>query len=118
MGSKITMNNKQNDDLNPLREYLHSRKFIPRFLRDFHDAKDVFKIIGEYDAGYIGKVHWTLGQCYVIDHFLHKMAAFGYTLQKSRKPIVFCSLEKSIEEYKQREVDMLNAFMAEKKEQK
>ena len=58
-------------------------------MRDFHDQKDLFKLIHEKinveGHDYCKQVNWIAGQCYVIDIFLWFMARRGYTLQRTRK---------------------------------
>ena len=72
-----------------LEVWLHSGKYLPKFLRDFHDQKDLFKSIHTLyaDSESLKDIvpSWVSGQIYVIDCFLWFMASRGYTLQKSRK---------------------------------
>ncbi len=60
---------------------------LPRWLRDFHDQKDVFKAIADWNSTRkesCQKVEsWVDAQIYVIDCFLIFMAAHGYTLQRT-----------------------------------
>lgn len=81
-------------------EWLNSGAYLPEPLRDFHDAKDVFKLMhytqkpnpngGPLQPAYA--VDWITGQCYVIDRFLWFMAKRGYTLQRSRQRLQFRDL--------------------------
>jgi hypothetical protein len=79
-----------------LQEWCESAAYLPEFIRDFHDQKDLFKTIHwlckpkklsgtdtSFDS--LQAVSWIQGQIYVIDKFLWVMAKFGYTLQRSRK---------------------------------
>ena len=62
---------------------------LPRWLRDFHDQKDVFKTISSWNATRVHPARETSFQdsmIYVIDCFLMFMAAHGYTLQRVRGP--------------------------------
>lgn len=79
-----------------LDKWLHSGKHLPRPLRDFHDAKKVFKAMhvlmpGDPDA-LIKQPDWITGHCYVIDVFLWFMARRGWTLQRSRCDLDFWDL--------------------------
>jgi len=79
-----------------LTKWLESGKYLPKFLRDFHDQKDLFKtihILYRNNDGAETMPNWVTGHIYVIDWFLWYMASRGYTLQKSRKKIDFEPLE-------------------------
>ena len=79
---------------------------LPRFMRDFHDQKDLFKAIhGTYDIkpGSMTDIPWTNAQCYVIDIFLWFMAMHGYTLQKTRKKAEFSDIEKTVKTIRSRD---------------
>ena len=67
-------------------DWLESGLYMPRFMRDFHDQKDLFKSIGSLSDCSISP---TSAHIYVVDKFLWYMASRGYTLQKSRKNIEF-----------------------------
>ena len=71
-----------------LRNWLESGQYLPSFMRDFHDQKDLFKEIHSVyrESEQTGKMpNWVDGHCYVVDWFLWFMATRGYTLQKTRK---------------------------------
>lgn len=80
--------------------YLKSGAYLPAPLRDFHDAKDVFKtmhgIVDVQKNEYAKSVTWVTGQCYVIDIFLWFMARRGWTLQRSRASVDFRDLQADI----------------------
>lgn len=63
--------------------------YLPRFMRDFHAQKDLFKTIHEStnfeNQEYVKDISWIEGHCYVIDIFLWFMARHGYTLQRVKK---------------------------------
>lgn len=88
-----------------LQEYMDSGNYLPDVMRDFHDAKDLFKTIHQTinieGHEYAKDISWVDGQCYVIDIFLWYMARRGYKLQKSRSKVDFRSLENDLEEKKQ-----------------
>lgn len=96
-------------------EWLKSGAYLPKPLRDFHDAKDVFKTVHtKIDLSkneYCKDITWTSAQVYVIDIFLWFMAKRGWTLQRSRSKLEFLDLQKDIEERKGREVEAFRAAM-------
>lgn len=81
--------------------WLQSHAHLPRFLRDFHDQKDLFKAMHEIidvQSNHIARgVDWVTGQVYVIDVFLWFMARRGYTLQRSRAKVAFRDLHEDVE---------------------
>lgn len=85
-------------------EWRKEGKHLPRFMRDFHAQKDLFKAIhltyrSDNPEEIINKINWVDGQIYAIDIFLWFMAAHGYTLQKHRGYNVdFFNINASIEE--------------------
>lgn len=71
-----------------LTEWLKTGEYLPDFMRDFHDQKDLFKAIhsayrNDDPAGRMPS--WVTSHIYVVDWFLWFMASRGYTLQKCRK---------------------------------
>lgn len=75
-----------------------SGKHLPKFMRDFHDQKDLFKAISQaYRDSESNIVNWRDAQIYTIDCFLWFMASHGYTLQKSRKHVESYDIEASIQ---------------------
>jgi len=82
-------------------QWRDSGAHLPKFMRDFHDAKDLFKTIAELTMRpadtWPKPISWVDGQIYVIDTFLWFMARHGYTLQKNRSKIEFDDVEESIE---------------------
>lgn len=88
-----------------LDNWMKSLRYLPLFMRDFHDQKDLFKAVHELIAvekhEYAKDVSWVVGQCYVIDIFLWFMAKRGYTLQKSRTKLPFADLHEDIERAKE-----------------
>jgi hypothetical protein len=83
-----------------LDRWLKEGRYLPRFMRDFHDQKDVFKAIHETirveNHDYAKDINWFAGQCYVIDIFLWWMARRGYTLQPSRANQEFIDIHETI----------------------
>ena len=78
-------------------EWRKSGKYLPRFMRDFHDQKDTFKAMHDTVAvekhEYAKDISWVAGQCYVIDLFLWHMARHGYVLRKADKDLPFDDIE-------------------------
>jgi len=106
-----------------LAEWLKSGGYLPAPLRDFHDQKDVFKTLWRGTAKrleadesarmYLGKLDWVAAQIFTIDHFLHFMAAHGWTLQRSRaRGLEFCDLDALIAERKAEEVAVLRQALS------
>lgn len=69
-------------------QWVDEGKHLPRWLRDFHDQKDVFKAC-ERALGRPGSasgndgITWADGHVYTIDRFLRFMALHGYTLRRT-----------------------------------
>ena len=92
-----------------LKDFMDSGKYLPSPLRDFHDAKDVFKLIHRVFGGksegifkyYNSEITWISGQCYVIDWFLWFMAQRGWTLQRSRLKLDYRDLVAEIKQMKE-----------------
>lgn len=81
-------------------------KHLPRWLRDFHAQKGVFRTmhsLTQPQEGTEETIHWMDGHIYVVDTFLWFMARHGYTLQKSRARLPFDDLSVSIEHVEARE---------------
>lgn len=101
-----------------IKDFLSNCKFLPWFLRDFHDQKALFKSVerhmGRDDEARYG-VDWVKANCYTIDKFLRYMAMHGYTLQKSRVHCDFCSLEETLKKDEEERVDMLKKYFEKSK---
>jgi hypothetical protein len=103
-------------------EYVKSGDHLPAPLKDFHDMKDVFKLLHRLYARnddstfeYNGeKVNWVLGQCYVIDWFLWFMAQRGWTLQRSRADVGFIDLTEEIKQMKTEDAEAFRKALAER----
>ena len=85
-----------------LRKWREDQKHLPKFMRDFHNCKELFKGISEYlvcEDGHPAKnVNWVQAHCYTIDLFLWFMAEHGYTLQRSRANKKFSDLDERLED--------------------
>ncbi|ENC1488146.1 hypothetical protein ABKA97_000303 [Escherichia coli] len=86
---------------NGLIEWLQSGEYLPGFLRDFHDQKDVFNAMHDTIGNANENGNARDGNIYVIDTFLWYMARCGYTLQKSRKNVEFKDMQDDIERSKE-----------------
>jgi hypothetical protein len=96
-----------------LKSYLKSGKYLPEFMRDFYDQKDLFKRIDDnVDANrkknlnerYLEGLNWINSHIYTVDFFLWFMAQHGYTLQRSRKKIEFCDIDTTLKDYKEKQM--------------
>lgn len=67
--------------------WLKSGEYLPEWMRDFHDQKEIFKAIHEIISTNEGTKHisWMDAHIYTIDVFLWFMARRGYTLQRTRR---------------------------------
>lgn len=82
-----------------VKEWRTSGKYLPAFLRDFHDQKDTFKTLHSCvdieKHQYAKDISWMSGHCYVIDIFLWHMARHGYVLRKTDKKLPFDDIEET-----------------------
>ncbi len=84
------------NELKTLSDWLLSGEYLPEFMRDFHDQKDVFKAMHHVIVNADQNGNARDGHIYVVDTFLWYMARCGYTLQRSRKQVEFRSMEDDI----------------------
>lgn len=97
-----------------IHKYLSEQRFLPSFMRDFHDQKDLFKGISQLCK--TQKISWVDAHIYVIDCFLRFMAIHGYTLQKTRvKNMDFKDILETIRHENERRdkasADVLNSIL-------
>lgn len=97
-----------------MQEWRDRSLHLPKFMRDFHDQKDLFKAIHDTyshekdpERGN-NKVSWVDAHIYVIDIFLWFMASRGYTLQKSRTKVEFIDLHETIKQTREIRNDIFN----------
>ena len=87
--------------------YMKDGGYLPDFMKDFNDQKDVFKAIFEQykdgnDSELLGRLSWVDAHCFTIDVFLWWMARHGYKLQKIRSnDIVFFEPQETISHFKE-----------------
>ncbi|MFT8418442.1 MAG: hypothetical protein ABF636_06380 [Acetobacter sp.] len=105
--------------MNKVQKYLESGMYLPPFMRDFHDQKDVFKFLDDVrersvkknGGSYMANMSFPDAQVYTIDIFLWVMARHGYTLQRSRKKLPFPDIHQTIEaENERRRREMASAL--------
>lgn len=79
---------------------------LPKFMRDFHDQKDVFRAVADYDRDHLRSANerqrhpapnWMEAHVYTVDVFLRFMAEHGYTLQRSRKNLEFRDVDDTMQ---------------------
>lgn len=99
--------------MSELEKWLESGEYLPEFMRDFHDQKDVFKAMHNTITNANENGNPRDGHIYVVDTFLWYMGRCGYTLQKSRKQVEFKDMDDDIErmrrEFSEKFRDILSA---------
>lgn len=99
--------------MSKLAKWLESGEYLPEFMRDFHDQKDVFKAMHNTITNANENGNPRDGHIYVVDTFLWYMARCGYTLQKSREQVEFKDMDDDIErmrrEFSEKFRDILSA---------
>jgi hypothetical protein len=80
---------------------MESARYLPDFMRDFHDQKDLFKTVHETVHANPGtqRINWVDAQIYTIDVFLWFMALRGYTLQRTRAKYEFLDIRKTVADH-------------------
>lgn len=83
-----------------INKWLNSGRYLPKPLRDFHGAKEIFRAIDEiverYPEDLVKRPDWVACHCYVIDVFLWFMAQRGWTLQRTRCNLEFRDLDTDV----------------------
>ena len=101
----------------PISEWRESKDYLPDFLRDFHDQKDLFKCMHEMidveKNEYAKTVSWVAGQCYVIDIFLWFLSRYGYKIQRSSAKVEFENLNDAIRRCNEKHMSQLAATINE-----
>jgi hypothetical protein len=101
----------------PISHLLSNGMYLPPFMRDFHDQKNLFKAVGrivardqaENPEDFIKKrlPNWLDAHIYVVDYFLWFMAKHGYTLQKSRQSCEFEDIQEAINKSWEDELELV-----------
>lgn len=100
--------------MSDLTEWLQSGEYLPEFMRDFHDQKDVFKAMHNTITNANENGNPRDGHIYVVDTFLWYMARCGYTLQKSRKQVEFKDMDDDIERMRREFSEKFRNILSEK----
>lgn len=88
-------------------------RYLPTFMRDFHDQKDIFKAVHWWGKNSESrKIGWIDAHCYVIDIFLGFMALHGYTLQKTRTKECTYEIQDTINVMKKESENILKEFFS------
>jgi len=108
--------------------FLKKQQFLPMELRDFHAQKDLFKAMHDYYAKGFAKLveeksnhtmpNWTDGMVYALDFLLYFLAAHGYTLQRSRLPLPFASLQATIDVHREKQANVFKEFMDRRRQER
>jgi hypothetical protein len=79
-------------------DILNECRYMPKEFRDFHDQKDLFKLIFTRirKPEEIKHISWVDAHIYTVDVFLWFMAKRGYTLQKARHGVEFINIQEEI----------------------
>jgi hypothetical protein len=102
-------------------DWLKKGDYLPSFLKDFHDQKDVFKLLNRIitlrnKSDHSNLPNWINAQIYTIDIFLWCMAFYGYKLQKIKtKDIVFGNLADDIKKMKDEQAKQFVKILNEQK---
>lgn len=94
----------KNADLLTPDAWLRSGAYLPDFMRDFHDQKELFKALQEVVERSNQKnsdqnnmtLTWVDAHIYTVDIFLWVMARHGYTLQRSRQRFAFSDISEFV----------------------
>lgn len=100
--------------MSKLTKWLESGEYLPEFMRDFHDQKDVFKAMHNTITNANENGNPRDGHIYVVDTFLWYMARCGYTLQKSRKQVEFKDMDDDIERMRREFSEKFRNIISEK----
>lgn len=100
--------------MSKLAKWLESGEYLPEFMRDFHDQKDVFKAMHNTITNANENGNPRDGHVYVVDTFLWYMARCGYTLQKSRKQVEFKDMDDDIERMRREFSEKFRDILSEK----
>lgn len=100
-----------------IKQWRDDGRHLPRFMRDFHDAKDLFKTIHEtMDLSknpYAKDLTWIKGHVYVMDVFLWFMARHGYVLRKTDSKGEFDDIDTTLREARQARMTLAGRLISE-----
>jgi len=96
-------------------QWRNEQGHLPEFLKDFHDAKSIFRTIEQYLESDEGcPVSWVDAHVYTIDWFLWFMAVHGYKLTKTTAKVKVKDLNETIRDFDPRRASQTNAAMEHK----
>lgn len=99
-----------------LEQWRKEGKYLPDFLKDFHDQKDFFKMMYERmpieDSDHVKDINWVSAQIFTIDFLLWYCARFGYTLQKSRAHQNFEDIHEAINNTNNQRSEMFTKMLS------
>ena len=93
-------------------------ELMPDCLKDFHDAKDLFKALwtscmtkdDKADHMYRG-FNWRNTMCFVMDKFLWFMAQHGYVLRQARHKRDYANMGETIEKNREQSANALEQLL-------
>ncbi len=95
-------------------------RYLPVFMRDFHDQKDLFKSVFDWgyqkDSWHERSISWTDAHIFVIDVFLQYMAIHGFVLKKSNTKEPTCDIYATIKTHKDRRSEAFTNMLLGEKE--
>lgn len=104
-----------------MQQWLDSQGHLPKWFRDFHTQKDVFKWIWRAVVKNPGAeeklagLDWIKAHVFVIDYFLWFMAKHGYTLQPvKKKDFEFFNWDDAIAQMKDEEAEAFRKMLEER----
>jgi hypothetical protein len=97
-------------------DYNEEKKYLPEFMQDFHDQKDLFKSLHDLYSERLEKelpaFNWRDSHIYTVDFFLWFMGMHGYKLQKVKaKDVEFYDIEKTKAESKEKRVEAISKIL-------
>ncbi len=102
-----------------LEKWRKDGKHLPKFLRDFHEQKEFFKFLHEFNdpknIEMIKDIDWVKGQIYFFDICLWTLARYGWTLQKSSSKQSFEDLDVIMREFTEKRNEMFSKILLDKK---
>lgn len=98
-------------------EYNKEGKYLPDFMQDFHDQKDLFKAMHQLYKNRLQKelpaFNCVDSHIYTVDFFLWFMGLHGYKLQKIKtKGVEFFQINATIKSNKEKETKSFNDILS------
>lgn len=102
-----------------LEKWRKDGRHLPKFLRDFHDQKEFFKFLHEFNdpknIDMIKDIDWVKGQIYFFDICLWTLARYGWTLQKNSSKQSFEDLDVIMREFAEKRNEMFSKILLDNK---